>query len=278
MSKIKKPNVPYTYLIGWTEHKTYYYGVQYSKTAHPDNLWVKYFTSSKLVKSFRETYGEPDIIEIRHTFKTKEEALAWEFKVIFRMLMVKDTKWLNAGNAGKQFTHDGIPRSESCRAKISEKRKAYWDNLTVEERAIIAKTKKDYMNTPEAKENLSVKAKARYKDPEYMAKIKVSLNTPEYIEKRRILTTNLFKDPVYVEKHKQSVNTKEYKELQSKLSKERFNDDEYRKNHSDGIKAALASPEHRLLMSERAKASTEKRLATRRRNKELKEHNVIIPV
>ena len=38
---------PYTYLIGWTNYDMWYYGVRYTKDADPNELWKKYFTSSK---------------------------------------------------------------------------------------------------------------------------------------------------------------------------------------------------------------------------------------
>lgn len=94
--------VPYTYLIGWTKLNIWYYGLQTAtggkqkrKIAHPTNLWTTYFTSSKIVKLFRKTYGEPDVVQIRRTFTTRESALAWERKVLTRMRVIKSDKWLN---------------------------------------------------------------------------------------------------------------------------------------------------------------------------------------
>lgn len=57
---------PYTYLIGWSEHNLWYYGVRYANSTIPENdLWVKYFSSSKYVKDIRKEFGEPDVIQIR---------------------------------------------------------------------------------------------------------------------------------------------------------------------------------------------------------------------
>lgn len=58
----------YSYLIGWTAHDKYYYGIQYNKKSNPSDLWSKYFTSSKHVAKFREIHGEPDLIEVRKMF------------------------------------------------------------------------------------------------------------------------------------------------------------------------------------------------------------------
>ena len=87
--------VPYTYLIGWTKHDTWYYGVQYNKRAHPRNLWTTYFTSSKPVKLAREEYGEPDIVEVRKVFTNKDDARLWEHKVLRRIGVRKSKRWLN---------------------------------------------------------------------------------------------------------------------------------------------------------------------------------------
>jgi len=47
MSSIYQSNLPYTYLIGWSNLNTWYYGRRTSKNCHPSDLWQKYFTSSK---------------------------------------------------------------------------------------------------------------------------------------------------------------------------------------------------------------------------------------
>lgn len=85
----------YTYLIGWSKQDKWYYGVRYSKHADPSELWVTYFTSSKHVKRFREEHGEPDIIEVRQTFDRVDKARLWEHKVLKRMQVVNDDRWLN---------------------------------------------------------------------------------------------------------------------------------------------------------------------------------------
>lgn len=85
----------YTYLIGWSKHKKYYYGVRYANGCDPKELWVTYFTSSKHVKKFRKENGEPDIIEIRKTFDDVFKARIWESKVLKKMGVVEKNEWLN---------------------------------------------------------------------------------------------------------------------------------------------------------------------------------------
>lgn len=91
--------VPYTYLIGWSKLNTWYYGVRFAKGCHPDDLWRTHFTSSKRVSAFRKEQGEPDIIEIRKTFETSDQARIWEERVL-KCINIKDGKWLNANVAG----------------------------------------------------------------------------------------------------------------------------------------------------------------------------------
>ena len=86
---------PYTYLIGWSKHDIWYYGVQYNKRARPENLWTTYFTSSNQVKLAREEYGEPDVIQIRKVFANKDDARSWEHKVLRRVGARKSKRWLN---------------------------------------------------------------------------------------------------------------------------------------------------------------------------------------
>lgn len=90
--------VPYTYLIGWTKQNKYYYGVQFGKECHPDNLWIRYFTSSKLVADTRIKFGEPDIIQVRKTFNSASDAIEWETKVLRRLNVIKQQRWLNQSN------------------------------------------------------------------------------------------------------------------------------------------------------------------------------------
>jgi len=86
---------PYTYLIGWSSHNKWYYGVRFAKNCHPSDLWKTYFTSSNHVKSLRKQIGEPDVIQIRKTFLSSEKARLWENKLLKRMNIVEDHKWLN---------------------------------------------------------------------------------------------------------------------------------------------------------------------------------------
>lgn len=88
-------SIPYTYLLGWTKTNMWYYGVRYREKANPNELWNTYFTSSKHVKKYREIFGDPDVIQIRKVFDSKQKALLWENKVLRRLKVVKKTYFLN---------------------------------------------------------------------------------------------------------------------------------------------------------------------------------------
>ena len=109
---------PYTYHIAWTSINKHYYGVRFAKGCHPSDLWVNYFTSSKLVKEYRSRYGEPDIIEIRKVFDNANNAKIWESKVLRKLNVLKSDKWLNANIGGKQFIITS--HSEETKKKMSE--------------------------------------------------------------------------------------------------------------------------------------------------------------
>lgn len=101
---------PYSYLIGWSKLNKWYYGIEFgvTKKVTPDNLWKSYFTSSKEVKKLRKEYGEPDIIQVRKVFDNPnltideklKRTLLWETKVLKRLNVLKDEKWLNGSVIG----------------------------------------------------------------------------------------------------------------------------------------------------------------------------------
>lgn len=88
--------IPFTYLLKHIPTNKYYYGVMYRKGCHPNDLWTKYFTSSKKVKNLIKKYGKKSFIfEIRKTFKTQQQAIIWEHKVLRRMKVIYRNDFLN---------------------------------------------------------------------------------------------------------------------------------------------------------------------------------------
>lgn len=113
------PYEPYVYLIGWSHLDTYYIGSSYGKTknAHPIQLWTRYFTSSEYVKEFREVNGEPDIIRIEKTFTDRYECINFEIKLLIRMNVVKDSRFLNRSFGNGKFAI--VDYSEEAKLKRS---------------------------------------------------------------------------------------------------------------------------------------------------------------
>ena len=102
----------YTYLIGWSKLNKWYYGVRFSKNCSPNDLWIKYFTSSKYVKEYRKNNGEPDIIKIRKIFESSEKARNWETRFIKKVKAVSNNNWLNKTNNTDKFYSEGELSSE----------------------------------------------------------------------------------------------------------------------------------------------------------------------
>ena len=91
---------PFTYYIKWSKYNISYYGCRYSKNCNPTDLWNTYFTSSKYVKEFIKTHGDPDIIKITKVFTTIESCREWEGKFLSKTKASKNNKMLNRSNPG----------------------------------------------------------------------------------------------------------------------------------------------------------------------------------
>jgi hypothetical protein len=101
----------YTYLIGWSKHNKFYYGARWAKDCSPDDLWNTYFTSSKHVKAFCKEHGEPDIIQVRKVFSDTDKCKLHERKVLEKLDVLNNDKWLNK-NINGMFLPTG-PQTES---------------------------------------------------------------------------------------------------------------------------------------------------------------------
>lgn len=139
----------YTYLIKFIPTGQVYYGVRIANTEPPENdLWVKYFTSSKLVHSMIEKYGTESFeYQIRKTFKSKDLAIIWEEKILRKFNVLHNEKWLNASIAG-YFIH-----TEEIKKKISEANKGKL--LSKEVKQKISKAKKGKSPSIEHRKKIS---------------------------------------------------------------------------------------------------------------------------
>jgi len=114
--KLNNNMKPYTYLIKHRPTGQVYYGVRSANKVEPhEDLWNKYYTSSPKVQKLIEETGKDSFdVEVRKVFETKEQAVAWETKVLRRCKVLHDPKWINQNVAGYI-----IPTEESNK-KISD--------------------------------------------------------------------------------------------------------------------------------------------------------------
>lgn len=167
---------PYTYLIGWPAHNTWYYGVRWRSNCDPSDLWTKYFTSSKYVKEFRSINGDPEIIEIRKVFKDPTDAKKWEHRVLNRMKADVNPIFLNR-------TIDNVPsmlgrrHSEETKKRIKESQLGRPKNP--ESIMKMRKSMTGKKHTEQARRNISEGHKGLKKSSECKAKIS-ALRTGTY--------------------------------------------------------------------------------------------------
>ena len=143
----------YTYLIGWSKHNKWYYGVRFAKNCTPEELWKTYFTSSKYVKGFRNKFGDPDIVKIRKIFDNSLKARLWENKVLKKLNVTSDEKWLN------KTDNFSILNTEETNKKTSERTKILKTGSKNPKLSYLNKLKKGDLNpskNPKVREKLSV--------------------------------------------------------------------------------------------------------------------------
>jgi hypothetical protein len=172
---------PYTYLIKHRPSGKVYYGFRAANKVEPEqDLWQHYFTSSPKVQQLIEETGRESFdIEIRRVFENKEQAVAWETRVLRRCRVLDDDRWINQNVAGyivpteesrKKISdfHKGKAKSEEHKKNLSEsqkgKPKVNSKNQTLEYRALMSQLKSGANNpmfgkkqTEEAKKKIGEK-------------------------------------------------------------------------------------------------------------------------
>lgn len=111
----------YTYHLYHVPTQSHYYGVRFIKGCSPDELWVKYFSSSKRVKTLIKEYGPCSFrVEVRRTFATGEEALLWENRVLTRLDAAHRPDWLNEHNGGNGRWKSPTQHSQKTKDRIKQ--------------------------------------------------------------------------------------------------------------------------------------------------------------
>lgn len=133
MNSKTKSNTPYVYLIRWTDLDMSYIGCRYANKCKPEDLWVKYFTSSKTVKEFRKINGDPDHIEILKTFNSGDthSCAIYERARLKEVNAKRNPLYLNKNNGNGSHSFEATPAST---AKGTATRKANLAAMSPEER------------------------------------------------------------------------------------------------------------------------------------------------
>jgi len=115
--------VPFSYYLYHRPTKQYYYGIRHRRGCHPSELWVKYFSSSSLVKKLIEQYGADSFEwQVRKTFNDSTSAVIWEHRFLTRINAAGRNDWLNRHNGGNKF-RGPVSHTENTKQKISRKTK-----------------------------------------------------------------------------------------------------------------------------------------------------------
>jgi hypothetical protein len=151
---------PYTYLITFLPTGQRYYGVRTKRGCHPTDLWNSYYTSSKEVRQLIKQHGCGSFTtEIRRTFRTREQAIAWEHRVLRRLDAACNPQYLNRNNGDRKFYGGGVPvgfkHTEDAKQRMSinssGSKNPNWGGkaFTGETRRKLSEARKGFKESPE---------------------------------------------------------------------------------------------------------------------------------
>ena len=101
--------IPYTYKLIFNPTGQYDYGVRYAKGCNPNDLWDKYFTSSKHIHKLIKEYGLNSFtIKITKTFNNKTEAINYEHSILTRIKADRNGKFINKTVSKALFSNEGL--------------------------------------------------------------------------------------------------------------------------------------------------------------------------
>lgn len=205
-------HIPYTYLIGWTNHNSYYYGVRYKQGCHPGDLFVTYFTSSTTVHNNLVKWGFPDIIQIRQTFNDAKKAVKWEARALRRLKILYSDKWLNASVGGAFVFTDEVRHKMSVAKKGKKKSKEtchkmseYSKNRSEEHRRKLGEATRGKKKRPRTEEHRR-KISESNKNPSEETRRKLSEAAKKRVQKQREMGFKVSEET----RRKMSESTKKY--------------------------------------------------------------------
>lgn len=165
---------PYTYCITFKPTGKRYYGLRtakfcnvlYDTGCHPDDLWVTYFTSSKMINELISEYGLDSFeVEIRKTFPNDpEKAALWENKVLRRLKVKSNSNWFNKNINNKDF---GVPgqKTKEHKLKISQSNKGKSKSEIHKER--LSRANRGKKASEETRKKMSISGKGKRKTTEF---------------------------------------------------------------------------------------------------------------
>lgn len=128
--------MPYTYLLIHKPTGKFYYGVRFSKYSTDDDLWKTYFSHSKTIHKMIEEDGKDSFYaEVRRVFSDPKKAIAWEDKVLQKM--IHHPMCLNKGYCGfvkdltAMYGENNPSKRPKVKRKISNSIIRYWSELPV---------------------------------------------------------------------------------------------------------------------------------------------------
>lgn len=106
--------IPFTYLLTHKISGKRYYGCRTAKNCHPNELWIKYFSSSKIIHDIIDKEGANAFVaEVRLICESRNKALLFEEKFLTRIKAARRHDWFNQSNGNNKFVCTGHTK-ESC--------------------------------------------------------------------------------------------------------------------------------------------------------------------
>lgn len=180
---------PYVYKIRNKHNGKLYIGSQYGKNSNPDDFWVKYTTSSKIINENIEDY---EVVYV----KLRDDAQEYEARLLQRSYKFLGRERFLDLMINRNLA-PGIVHDELERAKISERLRKRWASGQMDD--VPFKSAKTRKSRTYNKIEMNEELKNQYSE--------------------RMKKTNPMHNPEVKIKHKEKMNSKETKEKRSKLSK-----------------------------------------------------------
>lgn len=118
--------VPYVYKLTFKPQSLVYIGSATRKNCNPNDFWVSYFTSSKVIKELMTLFGcsndiwEYEILKSYHTYESLSEIVEYEHMMIHELMKKSNCLNLMCFRNGSVFTNAGHKRSDEFKRKLSK--------------------------------------------------------------------------------------------------------------------------------------------------------------